>query len=271
MRFFEECLNFTINGFLEYQKRDKRHNRWAYSIFNTTFFQILANTLLRFPEETHMQKFLDPISLNWEEAPSIMETFLRSLSFPNVQQDLEDTYFDLWLWAGNKVLSSRLIRTMSYPVQNDHRNILDLLLKGLPDFSDSSRMVKWSLENWRTSNKLTNFIKEWCDIAGHQPDCFPSLIRFLKTCGFILMVDHGISWLCTIIKNVDDHKLFFERSAAVGIFTDLLYDIWLTFGKSFKDDPMTFRYFNYLVDKAAEQGQRTAIQLQQRLQDSVTR
>lgn len=266
VNFLEELLLFTINTYIHFEKKDKHYNQWTQYDWNRLFFPIVANASLRLPLNIAKPKLFDPIVNNWEKAPAMMEEFLRQLGLVGTQPELEDRLIELWLRIGNRVLSSAYCKSLPgyYYLDNEMRNILGLLI-----FADPIGIVKWNVQEWAPLKKVTPFITRWCNTIGHHPDCFPSLVRLLKTIGFSLVPEFGISWLYSCVLKVDDHKDFFERSKIASSLAELLYDSWSKQELSIKGTPETFKHFAFLVDKVAEQGESIAILLQTKLQQTI--
>jgi len=141
------------------------------------------------------------------------------------------------------------------------RNILGLLI-----FADPRGIITWKNPEWAPLREFIPFISRWCDTVGHHPDCYLSLIRLLKTIGFNLLPDVGISWLHRCMIRIDNDEVFFERGRIAPSLAELLHDSWAKQEAPIKQNSETFRNFIYLVDKVAGQGERVAIQLQARLQ-----
>lgn len=264
VNFLYELLLFTINSYIHYGKEDKHYNEWAHNDWNHLFFPIIANAVLRLPQDIAEPKLCDPILNNWERAPAMMEEFLRQLSLAGSQPELEGRLIELWLYVGDIILSSAHCKSLGYYLNREMRNILGLLI-----FADPTGIIKWSIKEWTPLKKMTHFISRWCNTVGHHPDCFPSLVRLLKTIGFSLMPEFGIGWLYGCILRVDNHKDFFERSRIACSLAELLFDSWLKQEESIKKNPEAFRHFAFLVDKVAEQGESIAIRLQLRLQETT--
>jgi hypothetical protein len=270
VNFLKNLLLFTINSYVHSERKKRYRHHWTYSSFNGMFFPIVVNAILHLPENIAGPDLYDPIRNNWSNAPSMLKAFLGSLRSFNTQPDFEDRSIELWLDIGNQVLSSNYVKSKTFSMKNIWINILHTLLLGLPDFSDSKRMLKWKLENWRTHSKLVEFVDRWCSAVGYQPDCFPSLVEFLSTIGFNLVPEHGVRWLHSCFIKIEDHKRFFERNRVAGSFANFLYDSWSIQEKSIRENPDIFKHFVFLVDKLVEQGEQLAIQLQLKLQDSIS-
>jgi len=264
VNFLEELLLFTINSYIHYEKEDKHYNEWAYNDWNHLFFPIIANALLRLPQNIAESKLCDPIVNNWEKAPAMMEEFLRQLSLVGSQPELEDRIVELWLHIGDCVLSSAHCKSLEYFLNNEMRDILGLLI-----FADPTGIIKWNVQEWAPLNKMTHFISRWCNTVGYHPDCFPSLVRLLKTIGFSLVPEFGISWLYNCILTVDNYKGFFERSRIASSLAELLFDSWSKQEESIKQNRETLKHFVFLVDKVAEQCESVAARLQSKLQATI--
>ena len=262
--FLEELLLFTINAYIHFEKEDKPYKKWAHNDWNRLFFPIIANALLRLPRNIAELKLFDPIVNNWEKSPAMMKEFLREFSLVGPQPELEDRFIELWFDVGDCILSSVHNKTFGYHLNREMREILGLLI-----FADPTGIVQWNVQEWAPLKKMTPFISRWCDAVGDHPDCFSSLVRLLKSIGFSLMPEFGISWLYNCILKEDDHKNFFERSKIVSLLAELLYDSWSKQEPSIKQDPNRLKHFAFLVDKMAEQGESIAILLQSLLQETI--
>jgi hypothetical protein len=262
--FLEELLLFTINAYIHFEKEDKQYNKWAHNDWNRLFFPSIANALLRLPRNIAGPKLFNPIVNNWEKSPAMMEEFLRESCLVGPQPELEDRFIELWLDVGDRILSSVQNKTFGYHLNSEMREILGLLI-----FADPTGIVQWKVQEWAPLKKMTPFISRWCDTVGDHPDCFSSLVRLLKSIGFSLMPEFGISWLYNCILKEDDHKNFFERSKIVSSLAELLYDSWSKQEPSIKQDPNSLKHFAFLVDKVAEQGESIAIRLQSLLQETI--
>ncbi|MGB7001280.1 MAG: hypothetical protein WBE22_04615 [Halobacteriota archaeon] len=260
----EELLLFTINIYIHFEKENEHYNKWAHNDWNRLFFPIITNALLRLPQNIAEPKLFDPIVNNWEKSPAVMEEFLREFCLVGPQPELEDRFIELWLDVGDRILSSVQNKTFGYHLNREMREILGLLI-----FADPTGIVQWNVQEWAPLKKMTPFISRWCDTVGDHPDCFPSLVRLLKSIGFSLMPEFGIRWLHDCILKEDDYKNFFERSEIVSSLAELLYDSWSKQKPSIKQDPNRLKHFAFLVDKVAEQGESIAIRLQSLLQETI--
>lgn len=263
VNFLEELLLFTINTYIHFEEEDKHYNEWAHNNWNHLFFPIIANALLRLPQNIVESKLCDPIVNNWEKAPAMMEEFLRQLSLVGSQPELEDRLIELWIHIGYRVLSSTHCESLGYYLNDEMRDILGLLI-----FTDPSGIMKWNIQEWEPLKKMIPFISRWCNTVGHHPECFLSLVGLLKTIGFSLVPEFGISWLYSCILKVDNYKNFFERGRIASLIAELLYDSWSKQETSIKQNPETLKHFAFLVDKIAEQGESVAVRLQTRLQET---
>ena len=259
----EELLLFTINAYIHFEKEDKHYNKWAYNDWNILFFPIIANALLWLPQNIAEPKLFDPIVTNWEKSPAMLKEFLGGFGWIEPHPKLEDRFIELWLDVGDRVLASAHNNIRGYHLNNEMGDILGLLI-----FVSPTGIV-WDVREWKPLKKMTPFISRWCDTVGHRPDCFSSLVRFLKEGGFDLVPEFGISWLYNCIRKADDHKNFFERSKIVSLLAELLYDSWSKQEPSIKQNPERFKHFVFIVDKVAEQGESIAVRLQLRLQETI--
>lgn len=253
--FLEDLLLFTINTYKHYQK--DRHNEWAHNDWNRLFFPIVANALLRLPQNIAEPGLRDPIINYWENTPAMMEELLRQLILKS-SSELEEKFIELWLYIGDQILSSENCKSPGYYLNDEIKNILGLLIFAGP-------FLTWNIQEWPLLTKITPFISRWCNTIGYHPDCFPSLVRLLKTIGFNLIPEFGIGWLYNSLIKVDNHSNFFERTRIASLFAELLYDAWLKQETAIKNNSDAFRYFSYLVDVLAEQGEGIAIILQSKL------
>lgn len=264
VNFLEELLLFTINTYIHFEKEDKHHNEWVHNNWNHLLFPIVANALLRIPQDIAEAKLFNPIVNNWEKAPAIMKETLRQLILSGPQPELEDRLIELWLRMGDRVLSSARCESLGDYLSNEMRDILGLLI-----FTDPTGTVKWNIQEWAPLKKVAHFITRWCNTVGHHPDCFRSLVRLLKTIGFSLIPEFGISWLHNCILSVDNREDFFERNRNASLLAELLSDSYSKQELSIKQNPETLKQFAFLVDNVAEQGESVAIRLQKRLQGTI--
>jgi hypothetical protein len=259
----EELLLFTINAYIHFEKEDKHYNGWNHNDWNRLFFPIIANALLRLPQNVAEPKLLDPIVTNWGRSPAMMKELLQGFGGVEPQPELEDRFIELWLDVGDRVLASAHNNILGYPPDNEMRDILGLLI-----FVDPTGIV-YNVRECAPLKKMTPFISHWCDTVGHRPDCFSSLVRLLKEGGFDLVPEFGISWLYNCIRKADDHKNFFERSRTTSSLAELLHDSWSKQELSIKQYPERLKHFAFIVDTVAEQGERIAVRLQSRLQEGI--
>lgn len=259
----EELLLFMINAYIHFEKEDKRYNEWDYSDWNHLFFPIIANALLRLPQNVAEPKLFDPIMTNWKRSPAMMKELLRGFVWITTQPELEDRFIKIWLDVGDRVLASARNNILGYNPNNEMRDVLGLLI-----FVDPTGIV-WDVREWEPLQKMTPFISRWCNTVGHHPDCFSSLVRLLKEGEFDLVPEFGISWLYNCIREADDHKNFFERSRTTGPLAELLHDSWSKQEPSIKQYPERLKHFAFIVDTVAEQGESIAVRLQSRLQEGI--
>lgn len=258
--FLQGLLLLTVNTYTHFEEADKHYNEWAHNEWNHLFFPIIANALLQLPKNIVERKLCSPILDDWEKAPAMMEEFLRQLSLVGSRPELEDKLVELWLGIGERVLSSDRCKSLGYDLNSKMRNVLGLLI-----FADPTGIARWKVQEWAPLKKMIPVISRWCDTVGHHPDCFPSLVRLLRTVGFSLMPEFGVGWLYDCIIRADSHKEFFERSRVTSSLAELLYDSWSKQELSIKQNPETLQHFAFLVDKVTEQGESIAVRLQSRL------
>lgn len=253
-----ELTLFTVNTYGQFEKENGHYNEWSGANWNIVIFPIIANALLALPKDVD-SKLLNPIIDKWEKSPAIMEELLRNLSLVGAQPDYEGRLVELWLYVGNRVLSSNRCKSLGYHLGNEMRDILGLLI-----FADPS--MKWKVQEWAPLKMFTDFISSWCAKVGHHPDCFPRLVRLLQTIGFSLIPEFGIQWLYDCLLKIKDRKDFFERSRITNQLGELLHDSWLKHEAPIKCDPEKLKRFIYLVDIVAEHGNMLAVRLQSLLQ-----
>lgn len=257
----EGLLFFALNAYVYYQKEDSHYNVWTYNEWNDLLFPIVANILLRLPQSVTKPKFYDHIMNNWEKTPAMMEQFLRSLILVGFRPELEGRLIKLWSRIGINILSSKYCKNSGHHLSGEIRNTLGLLI-----FTDPTGIIIWKDQEWKPLKKMTPFINQWCEAVGHHPYCFPSLVKFLKTIGFNLIPEFGITWLYSCMSKIANHKDFFERSRISTSLAELLYDAWSKSETSIKQNPETMRRFIFLTDKLVEQGESIAVRLQSKLQ-----
>ena len=261
--FLEELLLFTINTYIHFENEDTHYDELDHNDWNLLFFQIIANALLRLPQNVAEPKLFDPIVTNWERSPVMTKWLLRGFVWIKPQSELGDRFIELWLDVGNRVLASAHNNILRYPPNNEMRDILGLLI-----FVDPTG-IAWDVREWEPLKKMTPFISRWCDTVGHRPDCFSSLVRLLKERGFDLVPEFGISWLYNCIRKADDHKNFLKRSRIISSLAELLHDSWSKQELYIKQDPERLEHFAFIVDTVAEQGENIAVRLQSQLQESI--
>lgn len=260
INFLEDLLLFTIDANIYYQSKDTNlmigiNNRW-----NDLLFSIIANALLRLPLSIAEPKFYVYIRESWQKAPVMMEMLLRYLILLGLQPELGDRIIQLWASIGTDVLSSFCHEQQKCRKDNRTRNILGLLI-----FVDPAGILEWRAREWEPLENIVPLIDKWCNLVGHRPDCFPSLIKLLRSIGFCLVPEYGINWLNSCLLKVNDTKSFFERGGMSTSLAELLNDSWSTYKESIKQKAETFRRFSLLVDMLVEQGEPLAVQLQSRL------
>jgi hypothetical protein len=266
--FIDDLLQFTINAYLHFQKEDRHYhyNEWSHYDWNRLFFRIVANALLRLPKDVAEARLLNPILDNWEKAPALMEEFLRQFILVGAQPELEPRLVELWLHVGDKVLYSSHCKSLGYYIPNEMRHILGLLI-----FSDPTGIIKFNAEEWVPLKEMKNFISHWCQTVGHHQDCFPSLVRLLRTVGFNLMPDFGIRWIHECLNKVDNQKDFFKRSRTANSLAELLHDSWANQRESIEKNAANYKLFALIVDQVAAQGESIAVQLQTKIQKTLVR
>jgi hypothetical protein len=146
------------------------------------------------------------------------------------------------------------------------RHILGLLI-----FSDPTGIIKFNAEEWVPLKEMKNFISHWCQTVGHHQDCFPSLVRLLRTVGFNLMPDFGIRWIHECLNKVDNQKDFFKRSRTANSLAELLHDSWANQRESIEKNAANYKLFALIVDQVAAQGESIAVQLQTKIQKTLVR
>ena len=256
--FLCDLVSFTINNFMHFQEEDK-YNKWAHNEWNQAFFPKLANALLRLPDK-HVEVLLEPILDHWEQAPSIMETLLRYLSLTGTQVNLENRLIDLWLPLGDIIMDSKCVAS---PSISGRRNVHEIL--GLLIFADPTGIVKWEVDEWPPIHKMAELIGRWVERVGHDPNCFPSLLRLLSGIGFCLVPEFGINWLHQCLSRLNDYNAFHRQSHTDGRLAELLWKAWTLHSQVISGDSQRFGQFVYLVDRVAKQGEPLAVRLQKQL------
>jgi len=256
--FLCDLVSFTINNFMHFQEEDK-YNKWAHNEWNQVFFPKLANALLRLPHK-HVEVLLEPILDHWEQVPSMMENLLRYLSLTGTQVNLENRLINLWLPLGNIIIDSECVASRSKSGLRDIHEILGLLI-----FADPTGIVKWEVDEWAPIHKMTGLIERWVARVGHDPDCFPSLLRLLRGIGFCLVPEFGINWLHQCLSRLNDHNAFYRQSHTDGRLAELLWETWIQHSQVISRDSQRFGQFVYLVDRVAKQGEPLAVRLQKQL------
>ena len=177
--YLHKLLLFTINCFVDHQRKDRDDNDWSNYEWNNIFFPIISNACLRCPEKIVNELFLNPILLNWEKAPSFLGDFLRELIFSFDDSDKEKKFFDIWNKIGNNVLSSNLVKKNKIFLNNDIEEIISLLI-----FTDSKQIIKWRTKELKQIDNIKELIEKWVVTIGHNPFAFKHLISLLKSIGF---------------------------------------------------------------------------------------
>lgn len=260
--FMENLLFLTLNAYVCYQKEDSHYNAWTYNEWNDLFFPIIANILLHLPQNVTKPKFYNHIMDKWEKTPAMMEKLLRSLILVGSRPELENRLVEFWFPIGINILSSKYCKNIGHQPSDEITNILGLLI-----FADPTGIIIWKAQEWKPLKKLIPFISQWCETVGHNPYCFPSLVRFLKTVGFSLIPEFGITWLYSCVTKTENHKDFFDRSRISTSLSELLYDAWSKNETSIKQNHETLGRFVFLIDMLAEEGESIAIRLQSKLQN----
>lgn len=125
--------------------------------------------------------------------------------------------------------------------------------------------MEWKVEEWAPLSKSIGLINRWCDTVGHHWQCFPSLINLLRTIGSNLIPEYGINWLHSSLMKVNDHMDFFKKNKYSLLFAELLNDTWFKYGNHLRENPVVMKKFVDIVDILAENGERLAVRLQEKI------
>jgi energy-coupling factor transporter ATP-binding protein EcfA2 len=250
---------YTVNNFVHFQEDDRSYNEWAHYDWSQILFPQLVNALLRLPL-AQSEDLLKPILRTWEQVPSMLEELLRRLSLTGAQAELEERLIILWVPIAKTVLNSELVTSRS--LRHDIREILGLII-----FADPTGIVRWQVPDWEPLRQITSLIDFWVERVGHDPSCFPSLVRLLRSIGFNLMPEFGVTWLHQCLSQIIDFSRFFTRANTASRLAELLHDSWQRQSQQIMSNQECYRRFVYLVDRVADQGEQVAIRLQKQLQD----
>ncbi len=250
----EEMLRFTVTSYSFYQDKNDQYNSWDHKDWNQTLFWTIANVGLRIPQDKAKTIFFEHVLENWVTSPPILITFLRSLLAVGGQRELEDKLAKLWLDIGKAIIAKL-----------DSCNLRDFSeIAGLLIFTDPHGIISWTVSEWKPLRSLVPLIEEWCQKIGYHADAFPSLVRFLKTIGFSIFSEYGISWLFTCLSRMNDEKAALQKVSFS--LSELLCNAWSKQKAAIKQNPENLRRFILMVDKLASYGNPEAIRLQSKLQ-----
>lgn len=258
--FLAQLVSYTVNNFVHFQDEDKTYNKWSHDDWNKLLFPRIANALLRLPL-AQGNELLKPILARWEEAPSMMEELLRSLSLTGAQAELEERLIEVWIPLADTVLDSDLLTSRRRSIRRELHEILGLVI-----FSDPTGIITWKVTRWEPLQHVTELIDRWVARVGQDRDCFPSLVRLLRGIGFYLMPEFGVTWLYRCLSPVTDLPQFFKYSQIASTLAELLHDSWKQQSQNITTQAERYRQFVYLVDRVAGQGEQVAVRLQKQLQ-----
>lgn len=238
----EEMLLFTITSYSFYQDKKGQYNPWDHNDWNQILFWTIANVGLRLPQDIAETKFFNHILENWTASAPMLATFLRSLLQVGCQPELEDNLAKLWPKIGDDVITAR-----DSCDWDDFSELAGLLI-----FADPHGIISWTVKEWKPLRSLIPFIEKWCQEIGWRSDNFPSLVRFLKTIGFNLFSEYGISWLFGCLSRIDDEKAALQKVSFS--LSELLCNAWSQQSEAIKQNPENMRHFILMIDKLANHG-----------------
>ena len=254
IKLFEKLLVFTINSYRAFQK-DDGYNEWAANEWNLLFFTVFCEILLK--HKDHRTEFLEIVFQEWEKAPAMMEGMLRWLLHVGSDSNLSNNFVEIWKIMFDRILESDYTKKFPYEGSADYRkNILGLLI-----FSDPTGIIIWKKQEWKHLEKMIPCIHQWCERFGSRADCFPSLIRLLKTVGINLIPNYGINWLYNCIQS---NRELIDQNNTLSL-SELLWDSWEKFAVNISDDRKSLQKFVFLVDVLIEKGDLLAKDLKNKI------
>jgi energy-coupling factor transporter ATP-binding protein EcfA2 len=260
----KDWLRFTLSLHHHLAEQKKRGHDQALQVgdWDHSFFRYLAWQTILIPNEDTYRDFIAPILEIWEQAPEMMEEFLRQLLQAGTSNIAPTQWFiSVWKRIGHHMLASGL--TDSF-LDWSHRGIRESF--GLLILYDGRGIMSWKADASPPVLDLVDLFEQWCVQLGDRPLYFGILIRSLSSIAFPLFVSHGVRWLDSCIDRSGDPEAMLVKVPNAQILSELLYGGYLEESSALARDKDVWRAFNTLVDHAAKAGAPLAIALREKLQ-----
>lgn len=252
-------LEFTANAFL-INERDDQYSEWSMNPWNSIVFLKIIYILL-FSSGKYDEKILEPIMKKWEKIPSLMESFLSQLTLMRPQPHLEDRFVSMWNKIAGEVLESNFCNiTSNYYLQETKRDIISHLIFvafSIPINIDNTKIL--------FIPKIIPYLERWCEKFAIHKNCYIMLLRFLKDYGVELLSEYGIKWIYHVFTKVENVESFLEETKVTNYLAEILWDFWHSENNNLKKEQQNFEYFTFVVDRLANTGDKSALDLQQKI------
>ena len=261
-KLFNQISQFSYKNYHYYRQKKEEYN-WSY-LWTAAYSETLANIILRYPDQDLRYKYCDQVLSQWEKTPAIMEHFLQGFLICGSNSVFKERFIAIWKKFAIQIINSELIRKKT----KHQERALDSIL-GLVIFSDPQAIITWKTKRWELLPEFFDIIKLWCDNVGQHSNCFPNLIRLLKSIGFEYMPDQGIKWIYECLQKVTDTNEFIKEGRVGQIFSELMYDSWSEQRERIISNQSNLVKFNHIVGILVKSGQPVAITLQRKIEREV--
>ena len=249
-------LEFTINAFITHEQGNYQYNQWSANNWNRVFFIRFIGVLIS--SDKFDYKLFEPIIKNWEEIPSLIDSFLIWLITATPKPNVEDRFITIWKKIADEVLNSDFsVIATNHSLTYVQRNIISGLL-----FVNPYVEMKQN-EKITFIPKIIDYVERWYEKFATHEECFPIFLKFLKYHGFELLSEYGIMWIYNVF--VKTNNRFLDKPDIVNYISHILWDFYISTDHEFIDKQQNFEHLSYIVDRLANTGDKLALTLQQKL------
>ena len=208
-----DMLDDTIGTFIEIERN--RAYGGAYPLFRNAwcpgFFRALESYTAGRP--ALRDGILGRIVSHWEEAPQLLEYFMRCTSIWGLRAGRKADLLASWKYIMPRVIGPRLA-TWHYRNGRVKKSIIALLI-----LADSPKAVR-NEDRLEVVEGLAGEIPSWCAALAGNTDAIDAVASLLEDAPPALLLSHGIGWLWQVLQAADVHGL---SGATVKMLSHLLH------------------------------------------------
>ncbi len=265
LQFIDEVIlyNTKINRYSQLTQQDNHHHQlfqvpWEWG---RELYPRLAALVLYQPLEVVQKHILDPVILAWEKASEPLVSLLnRVLSYVD-DSTFESRFIALWKQLIPTILESRVVTDNPSGFRNQQvtKTLAALIL--IHEYG----LDVWKERAWNPSSQLTAELTAWVEKVGYYEENFSNLVKMLSTVGKPVAFSHGLQWLDTCFRSVDNPRHLFSDNRDRQHLAELLLEIWSQHETELRKSGVQFNQFVVFVEYLATQGVQLAVELQRQL------